>query len=130
MEKYINYKFLKSTKKQLHSCTRIFWQLWFRLEVNISFTTYGNCKCKIESFFRYKILNNILFVNKMLFKLRKFEPLQCSLCKAEDETYIHLFYRCCKTSILWRQFQKFFSTGHKLTSILPESVILLFLDDV
>ena len=38
--------------------------------------------------FQYKILNNILFVNKMLFKFRKVESPLCSFCKAEDETYI------------------------------------------
>ena len=42
--------------------------------------------------FQYKILNNILFVNKMLFKFRKVESPLCSFCKAEDETCIHLFY--------------------------------------
>ena len=41
---------------------------------------------------QYKILNDILFVNKMLFKLSKVESPLCSFCKAEDETYIHLFY--------------------------------------
>ena len=38
--------------------------------------------------FQYKILNHILFVNKMLFKFRKVESPLCSFCKAEDETYI------------------------------------------
>ena len=38
--------------------------------------------------FQYKILNNILCVNKMLFKFRKVESPLCSFCKAEDETYI------------------------------------------
>ena len=79
--------------------------------------------------FQYKILNNILFVNKMLFKFRKVESPLCSFCKAEDETYIHLFYRCTKTSILWRQLQGFFSTALDLPNILPQSAILGFLND-
>ena len=29
---------------------RMFQQIWFRLEVSISFTTYGNCRYKIKSF--------------------------------------------------------------------------------
>ena len=57
--------------------------------------------------FQYKILNNIPLVNKMLFKLRKVESPQCSFCKAEYQNYIHLFYRCKETSILWRQLQEF-----------------------
>ena len=87
-------------------------------------TTYGNCRHKIKSF-QYKILNNIIFVNKMLFKSRKVESPMCSFCKSEDETYIHLFYRCRKTSISWRQLQKFFSTALDFPSIrnrVPSSV--------
>ena len=79
--------------------------------------------------FWYKILNNILFVNKMLFKLRKVESALCSFCKDEDETYIHLFHRCRKTSILWRQLQEFSSTTLDLLSISQKSAILGFLDD-
>ena len=80
-------------------------------------------------FFQYKILSNILFVNKMLFKLRKVESQLCSFWKAEDEIYIHLFYRSRKTSILWRQLQEFFSTALGLPIISPQSAILGFLDD-
>ena len=65
----------------------------------------------------------------MLFKLRKIELPLCSFCKAEDETYIYLFYRCRKTSILWRQLQEFFSTALNLLGILSQSAIFDFLDD-
>ena len=79
--------------------------------------------------FQYKILNNILFVNKMLFKIRKVESAMCSFYKAEDETYIYHFYRCRNSSILWRQLQGFFSTALNLPSILPQSAIFSFPDD-
>ena len=79
--------------------------------------------------FQYKMLNNILFVNKMLFKFRKVESLLCSFCKAKDKTYIHLFCRCRKTSILWRQLQEIFSTAVDLSIILSQSSIFGFLDD-
>ena len=86
----------------------------------------GDTKLRV---FWYKILNNILFVNKMLFKLRKVESSLCSFCKDEDETYIYLFHRCRKTSILWRQLQEFSSTTLDLPSISQKSAILGFLDD-
>ena len=73
------------------------------------------------------MLNNILFVNKVLFKLRKVESPLFSLCKAEDETYIHLFGR--KNSTLWRQLQEFFSIALDLPSISPQSAIFVFLHD-
>ena len=77
--------------------------------------------------FQYKIQKNILFVNKMLFKLWKLEsPLRS---KAGDQAYIHLFYKYQKTYILWRQLQEYFSTGLDLPSILPHSAIFRFLDD-
>ena len=79
--------------------------------------------------FQYKIVNNILFVNKMLFNFRKVESPFCSFCKAEDETCIHLFYRCRKTSSLQRQLQEFFSAALNFPSISPQSAIFGFLDD-
>ena len=42
--------------------------------------------------FQCKIVNDILFVNKMLLKIRKVESPLSSFCKAEAETYLHLFY--------------------------------------
>ena len=36
--------------------------------------------------FQCKVLNNILFVNKIFFKLRNVESPLCSFCKAEDDT--------------------------------------------
>ena len=65
----------------------------------------------------------------MLFKLRNFESPLCSFCRTEDETYIHLFYRCRKTSTLWRQLQEFFSQVLDLPSISPQSDIFYFIDD-
>ena len=106
----------------------MFQQIWFQQEVNISFTTHGNCRHKIKSF-QYKILNNILFVNKMLFKFRKVASPLCSFCKAGDETYIHLCYRFIKTFILSRQIQEFFSTALDCPSISPQTAIFRFLDD-
>ena len=73
--------------------------------------------------FQYKMLNGFLIVNKILLKLEKLESLLCSFCKAEDETYT-VFYRCKKTSILWRQLKEFFSTGLDRPSISPQSVNL------
>ena len=81
--------------------------------------------------FQHKILNNILFVNKMLFKLRKVESSLCFFCKAEDKTFLHLFDRCwktCEKTILWRQLREFFSTALDLPSISPKSAIFGFLD--
>ena len=111
VENYMKYKYLKSTKNQLRSCTMkdistiliLTGSLYIFLQRMVTVDT----KLRV---FQYKILNNILLVNKMLFKLWKVESPLCSFCKGEDEPYIRLFYRCTKTSILLRQLQEFFST--------------------
>ena len=41
--------------------------------------------------FQYKVLHNILYANKMLFKIGKVTSPQCSFCKLHDETIMHLF---------------------------------------
>ena len=95
VENYIKCKYLKSTKNQLRSCTmkaistiliwkfdlKFDWKLIHLLPRMVTIDT----KLRI---FQCKILNNILFVNKMLFKFRKVESPLCFFCKAEDETYI------------------------------------------
>ena len=63
-------------------------------------------------------------------KFRKIESQLCFSSKAEDETYIHLFHRCRKTSILWRHLQEFISTALNLPSVSPQSAAIFgFLDD-
>ena len=42
--------------------------------------------------FQYKILNNVLYLNKKLFKFRQLTSPLCSFCKLSDETVLHLFY--------------------------------------
>ena len=55
--------------------------------------------------FRYKLILNILCLNKMLYKFeQKVSPL-CSFCMEESESRIHLFHSCTKTNFLWTQLQ-------------------------
>ena len=44
--------------------------------------------------FQYKILNNILYLNKHLYKIKVVESPLCSLCQKENETFEHLFLDC------------------------------------
>ena len=54
--------------------------------------------------FQYKILNNTLYLNERLFKLKAVESPQCSLCKQFKESVLHLFCTCSVTHSLWAQF--------------------------
>ena len=42
--------------------------------------------------FPYKISHNVLYLNKKLFQINKIGSPECSFCKCEEETTIHLFY--------------------------------------
>ena len=53
--------------------------------------------------FQYKLLNNVLYLNKMLFRFGKIDSPLCSFCKMIDETPLHLFYNCTKAKLLWDQ---------------------------
>ena len=44
--------------------------------------------------FQYKILHNILYLNKMLFTFSKIKILLCSFCHSYDETIKHIFLEC------------------------------------
>ena len=62
--------------------------------------------------FQYKLLNNVLQLNKMLFRFEKIDLPLC--CKTIDETPLHLFYNCIK--------RNFFGTNQKnfsLTNYYP-----------
>ena len=51
--------------------------------------------------FQYKVLNNIVFTNEKLFKIKMIDSPQCTFCKNEIESLEHLFYNCEITRSLW-----------------------------
>ena len=51
-------------------------------------------------YFQYKILHNVLYLNKKLFIFGKTDAKLCSFWNLEDETADHLFSKCTKTIIL------------------------------
>ena len=54
--------------------------------------------------FQYKILNNIVFTNQKLFKLKMIESPRCTFCKRETESLEHLFFNCYVTKFFWEAF--------------------------
>ena len=51
--------------------------------------------------FQYKLLINVLYLNKMLLRFGKIDSPLCSFCKMIEETPIYPFYNCTKTKLLW-----------------------------
>ena len=60
------------------------WEKIYFLICNITLDT----KVRV---FQYKVLHNILYVNKMLFKFGKVISPRCSFCKLHDKTIMYLF---------------------------------------
>ena len=56
--------------------------------------------------FQYKILNNILYLNRKISKFDQGVSHLCSLCLKEPEDILHLFCQCDETQILWETLSK------------------------
>ena len=79
--------------------------------------------------FQYKILNNILFLNKLLFKFKKVPSPLCSFCNSADETPLHIFYTCNITKRLWNELQYFVSRYLYIPEITPQSALFGFFNN-
>ena len=78
--------------------------------------------------FQYKCLNNILYLNNALFKMKLSDTPLCSFCNAKNETVSHLFYECNNTKLLWQQVVHFFRDNISLPPLSVQSAIVGFLD--
>ena len=76
--------------------------------------------CNVRSF-QYKVLNNVLYLNKKLFIFGKSSSSLCSFCKNADETISHLFYECNITKELWNRLDLFFNDCFHLPQLLPQT---------
>ena len=71
--------------------------------------------------FQHKILHNVLYLNKKLFEFNKINSPECSFCKWEEETTIHLFHSC-------RKLTSYLNRNLNLPYLTSQSVISGFLD--
>ena len=69
--------------------------------------------------FQCKILNNVLYLNKLLFKFAKGKFPFCSFCKSAEETIIHLLRECLCAQCILNQTQIFFSGYITITDVTP-----------
>ena len=78
--------------------------------------------------FQFKILHNVLCLNKKLFEFNKINSPECSFCKCEEETTIHLFHICRKTQALWTRLTSHLNRHLNVPHFTPQSAIFGFLD--
>ena len=80
--------------------------------------------------FQYKILNNILYLNKKLHIFGiKSSPL-CSFCNLYDKTPFHIFYECDRVKLLLSELVQCFQNTLILPTLTPQTAILEILDPV
>ena len=78
--------------------------------------------------FQHKILNNILYLNKLLHQFKIVSPPLCSLYSSVTETVFHLFAECRLTIELWKIVQKWSTTvGLVLPDLNAKDSMLGFL---
>ena len=76
---------------------------------------------------QYKILNNVLFLNKKLHTFGiKPSPLY-SFCKLYDKTPYHMFYECDRVKCLWSDLVQCFQNNLMLATLTPQTTIFGFL---
>ena len=78
--------------------------------------------------FQFKLLNNVLYLNKMLFKFGKSGSPLFSFCNLKNETPFHLFFECSHTNSSWNQLRHFLSNSLIIPLITPESAIFGFIN--
>ena len=74
--------------------------------------------------FQFKILNNILYLNKKISKFDLNVSPFCSLCNQHPEDILHLFCNCAKTQDLWNSFANALSENLDLPQLNPTIVFL------
>ena len=78
--------------------------------------------------FQYKILNNVLYLNKKLFTFRKSTSTLFPFCKFSDETVLLLFYKYNIVLNLWNELDLFFENELTLFDLTPQAAFLGFLN--
>ena len=74
--------------------------------------------------FQYKLLNNVLYLNNMLFSFKKIDSSLRSYCEEEEETPLNLFYSCLKTKQLWKKLRQYFPQFINIPHSTPQSYII------
>ena len=88
------------------------WNEMYRLSWKVSLNR------NIRSF-KYKVLKNVLYLNKKCFIFGKSPSFLCSFCKQVDETILLLFRECSIMKELWKRLDLFFRSH--LPQLLPQT---------
>ena len=76
--------------------------------------------------FQYKILNNVLYLNKLLFKFRKVKSPLCSIYKSAEESIILYLLNFYEDNIYGIKLRSFFSGYITIPDLTTQSTIFGF----
>ena len=79
--------------------------------------------------FQYKILNRILYTNKILYKMNLVPSPMCTFCGGHEETLEHLLISCAYTKNFWLSVISWFNTYNMKIDKLDEVTILFGICD-
>ena len=71
--------------------------------------------------FEYKLSNNVLCLNNMLFRFKEVDWPLCSYCNEEEENPLHLLYSCLRTKQLWHKLRQYFSQIINISHSTPQN---------
>ena len=80
--------------------------------------------------FQYKILHNILYLNKMLFTFGKIKTPLYSFCHSYDESIKHIFLECIRVKQLWNHLRLFLMNNFSLPILTPKTAIFGFINGI
>ena len=76
--------------------------------------------------FQYKVLNNVLFINKELFLFKKPNSPLRSFCKDKDETVFHLYFYGPNVRNLWNQLNFYLAEDLTLPPQTLQAAVLAY----
>ena len=76
--------------------------------------------------FRYKVLNNVLYLNHKHFQFKVNTTSLYFYCDQHDETVRHLFSNCNKVTSLWTEIKLYFANNIKLIALCLQIAILSY----
>ena len=74
--------------------------------------------------FQYKILHDVLFLNKKLYTFGITNTALCCFCNTVEETPIHIFFDCVHVKCLLGRLRMKFQNDFILASLTPQTAIL------
>ena len=98
------------------------------MEKELYITTHNNFNTYLH-FFQYKILINILFLNKSLFVFQKKNTPLCLFRNREEKTPLHIFSECTCVIYLWQQLAIFFENNLILPALTLQTILLRLWSD-